>query len=427
MAIRFYLAPHERDILLERVPQLDESVRTRLSLGVVEDGELAFDFTEALFREFIDTVEFVVATTDDKALLPILMMLYNACEDDSVSDSASWGELCDAEDRDEYDDKDDYDAEDLTSEMRLLGVREDITKELLRLLNERNPETLEEVRTLFLEAVMRRNRKPMKELGGLTPEHMMRMLHIDWKSPESAMTLHEDIPPELLQNSNMLDDAMLFLRMMRERNGVKATARGNLPRKFVMEIRPQLKDPRAHLTAFRASRKYWNEDDVFPLLVLRHLLTLSGLLRKTKGVFKITRKGERMLAPDKAGALLTTLFHTYYRKFNVAFVDRLPECPSLQFAVVYSLFMLKRYAADWITVETVGPRLFPSFVMEEFASESVGLEPNWHIFARTRLLSPLTQFGLIEGADLNSFLQSYNLDSKVRITPLFDAMIEFHV
>ncbi len=435
MTVNLYLSIAERDILLNHLSKTYKNIRARLQLGVVDERGLSFDFEEQDFYELVDAVELNAAITDDKDLIVILTKLYDLLEEDPNLDPDYWDDeeefeddFEDEEEADEYGGDFEGSLDELTALGKRMGMPDKMVEEIHQKLLERQPRNEEELNAILEEVACAFSMHPMPGFDNLTPEEIQRMLFVDdWRSPDSAITLQEDIPPELLHDNIMLDNALLFLRMVHEQDGVKATAKGNLNRKFISAIHPLFKNAMVCGSEYDDLPTCCNEEHVPALTMMRHILELAGLLRMTKGMFRITRKGERMLAQEKMGALLALLFHTYYRKFNIAFVDTFDPCPSIQLGIVYSFLMLKRYASDLIAMADIKDKLYPPFVWEEISEKEILGFDLWRLLAETRIIKPLYLFGMIE-SDEEDFLSSmFEISTKIKTTPLFDALLEFKV
>ncbi|HDP35239.1 MAG TPA: hypothetical protein ENN29_09045 [Candidatus Hydrogenedentes bacterium] len=409
MNIQFTLSPEERNLILQRVDGLGEETRTYLRLGVVGRDGLLFEMPKYEFVYFLDSLEYAATNTDDRELMNIFTQLYALVEEEGIDNL-------------EFLDDEDF----LDDEENVLDPK--IEEEFIRLLQERRPETFEEAFSILKEFVAERALLPKRDFDGLSLEQLYRMLNTPWDDPDSAIMLREDVSSELLSNNTMLHNARLLLNKIQETGHDKATAKGNLNQKLVKALRPHLKGTYLAQSRYDDYKKVWREGDLRPLIILRALLLEGRYLRKAKGFFKVTQKGKRLLAPEKDGALLADLFHTYFRKYNIAYADRLPPCETIQYSIPYSLLMIKRYATEWIALEDLSELIFPPFVEEQIRMENS--EFYFTFLARIRVLEPLREFGLLESNEDEEDDETFGFlsdRSRLRITPLFDALIEFRL
>jgi hypothetical protein len=182
--------------------------------------------------------------------------------------------------------------------------------------------------------------------------------------------------------------------------------------------------PTGFLEDLRDFKKTWNEEDVFLLHTLRVVLALAGLLRKFKGSFRVTRKGERLAQESAAGKLYTALFRAFFRKFNLGYLDRFPECFGVQETLAYSLFMVGRHATDWVSPQQLAPRLLLPTVSAEIPLSPFGTDDRV-LLSEIRILRPLVRFGLIECQAPEERAPFRLRLGRVRKTVLFDAFLSF--
>ncbi len=260
------------------------------------------------------------------------------------------------------------------------------------------------------------------ELGGLSLVEAMRLCGSDWEDASGAVRLNEELTLAELQGAPMLLNARLFLRAVADAGSLKATAKGNLTRKFVASMLDRLHCEPGHVDSVRAVNKVINEADFWPLHIVRVIVELARLVRRTKGVFRTTKKRQALLAEEKAGVLYALLFRTHFRKFNLAYLDRLAEIHSLQATVGFSLFMVGRHADRWVKPEKLAPLVLFPVAKAELATLPPWGRGAWPV--ESRILRPLVSFGLLERRELPSedrWMRPY----EVRKTKLFDRFLQF--
>ena len=268
------------------------------------------------------------------------------------------------------------------------------------------------------------NRRPIEEMGGLSPEQVSRLIYGSWEDKQGAITFNRDVPLSEIEEARMFQNARTFLRAVLESGGVKATAKGNLNRKSVSDMTNAMSWPSGYLDSLRIVSKVLNETDVTQLHALRITLELAGLLRLTKGTFKITSSGKKLLEDSRAGELYALLFITYFRDFNLSYADRMPENSVLQDTIAFSFYMLAENAARWEQGQKIAPMLLlPSVRTHIMKSAKHSWQEDFTWLVLARILSPLESFGLLrlresrKGKILESF--------KVRKTDLFDRLLRF--
>jgi len=158
--------------------------------------------------------------------------------------------------------------------------------------------SMSEVQAFVGRYMQQQNQTPLEEFHGLSPEQMHRMQHFPFSSPELVKV------PEVLNTSPTAPIMTLFglLTEAIGEQGLKPTAKGNLPRKFC----------RATALAFWGEDVYQentrfggiNGEQDFPdLHTTRLVAKLAGLIRKYKGRFILSRNCRALLSGDGAAAI----------------------------------------------------------------------------------------------------------------------------
>ena len=260
------------------------------------------------------------------------------------------------------------------------------------------------------------------------PDHwqMQQLLWTDVSEPSGCLRLREDLDPAELAASVYLANARLFLSLMGE-SGIPATAKGNLGRAFVLAVNERMRFS-DYDGEWRPYIKVHKEDDMWPLHVLRVVLTVGGAIRKYRGRFLVTKRGVELGADERAGALQAHLLRTFFGKFNLSYLDRFRDDSTFQSTVAYSLFMMRRIGDEWKTPERL--REFSQLglrFMEEIDEQ--GRRDRQWIFDH-RLLRPLENFGLLEtrlGAPLIGGDGLSRKRYEVRKTALYDRLVTFEL
>ncbi|CAA9311494.1 MAG: hypothetical protein AVDCRST_MAG11-1526 [uncultured Gemmatimonadaceae bacterium] len=285
--------------------------------------------------------------------------------------------------------------------------------------------TVDELNAALRTATARYNRRAQAELGGLAPAAVHELLAADWLGAGSAIRLDDSISLDELAPARTLHDARLALAMLAERGAVKATPNGNLPRAFVGEFRERMRPRGDQWDEPSAGPRLPNEEDCFPLHLPRVLLVLAGLVKRRRGVFSRTRRGEQLTAGARAGALLATLIRTHFRALNLAYLDGAGPEPDFQGALGYTLYRFSQVGAGWrrpgeLTEALVLPGVRDALrVSRHFDLPALILE--------TRFLRPLTGFGLAEARSAPREPGAPIARSAYRKSPLFDRAVRFRV
>lgn len=213
---------------------------------------------------------------------------------------------------------------------------------LRKALEGRQFSSLEEAQAFVNQIAQQRNRRPLDEFHGLSPEQMHQILNFPFASDGLVHfpdVLDVDPVAPILTLFELLTDAI-------GEQGLKPTAKGNLPRNVFRE---------AALTylgeeKYREHTRFGNinrEEDFDDLHVTRLVAELAGLIRKYKGRFILSRDCRRLLAGDGMAAIYPRLFRAYVEQFNWAYRDGYPELRLMQSTFLFTLYLLARYGDTW--------------------------------------------------------------------------------
>jgi len=217
-----------------------------------------------------------------------------------------------------------------------------MSEALRKALEGRQFNSLEEAQAFLDQITQQQNRRPLDEFHGLSPEQMHQILNLPFTSPglvHFAEVLDADPDAPILTLFELLTNAI-------GEQGLKPTAKGNLPRNLCREA----------AQAYWGEQKYQEktrfgginrEEDFDDLHVTRLVAELAGLIRKYKGRFILSRDCRRLLAGDGMRAIYPRLFRAYVEQFNWAYRDGYPELRLMQSAFLFTLYLLSRYGSAW--------------------------------------------------------------------------------
>ncbi len=220
------------------------------------------------------------------------------------------------------------------------GLAQSILDEITAAAAQQPVSTLEELNAFASQVTNQRNRSALAEFCGLTPDQMTHMLYTPFTSPE---TVRFSTGMQPVEDAEIMQVFITLVEAIGE-TGLKATATGNLPLKFCKAMAQQLQenkddnDPRRMLIGGIRSEK-----DLEVLHCTRLVAQLTGLIRKYRGKFVLTRKCRDMLAGEDYDNLYFELFKAYSTKFNWGYRDGYPEAEIVQLSFLYTLFLLLKY------------------------------------------------------------------------------------
>ncbi len=262
------------------------------------------------------------------------------------------------------------------------------------------------------------NTAPQAGLGGLSPVQVGELIYGDWEST-GALRLEEGCRTSDLESARFLQVARLLLEVVRDEGPLPATQAGNLTRRSVDQLLGRIPGSGEVLEVLGRQARVLNEQDIYLLHIPRVVLGLAGLLVRRKG-FRITARGRTLMDERRTGELFAGLFRTFFRTFNLAYLDGGPEQPGFQRTIAFSVFQVGRHAVDWATVEQLAERVLLPDALDPTDPYYGPHTAPWLL--ATRLLNPLCEFGLLERR-LAGEEAEWQRVSEFRKAPLFDRFV----
>ncbi len=217
-----------------------------------------------------------------------------------------------------------------------------MSESLRKALEGRQFNSPEEAQVFLDQITQQQNRRQLDEFHGLSPEQMHQILNFPFAS--QGLVRFEDV-----LDANPVAPLLTLFKLLADaigEQGLKPTAKGNLPRNFCRE---------AALVYWGEQRYQENtrygginrEEDFDDLHVTRLVAELAGLIRKYKGRFILSRDCRRLLAGDGMTTIYLKLFRAYVEQFNWAYRDGYPELRFMQSAFLFTLYLLTHYGDAW--------------------------------------------------------------------------------
>jgi hypothetical protein len=177
------------------------------------------------------------------------------------------------------------------------GPAAGVLEELKEIMKEKQFSSIKETQAFLDWHAAQKNRVPVDDFQGLSPEHMLRFLHFPFSSPDlvtfpARLTASPEAPVTKL--FDILVNAIGV-------KGLKATAKGNLPVKVVQEATLACRSGEEK-KLYGAVR---SETDFFDLHVTRLVSVLAGLIRKYQGRFLLTAKCRKLMTEGGYGGGLS--------------------------------------------------------------------------------------------------------------------------
>lgn len=284
--------------------------------------------------------------------------------------------------------------------------------------------SLEQLQAFTNAFMQQRNTRPNADFHDLSSEQMHMLLHFSFDRPDlfqfsQNLTPAPDVP--IMALIHTLAEAI-------DEKGLKATAKGNLPANLVRHAYEVYK-PYNSADDFLYYRLVNKEDDFEALHAARVLLEVSGLLRKTKGRFYLTKKYQTLVNKKGTGGVYMELLQTYCTKFNWAYRDRMSDMPFIRQSFLFTLFLLAKYGdkvkpASFYTEHFL--RAFPMVVFEAEEDQYSSAEDQVKHCYEWRCLNRFVQFfglGEITVKDIKQPRAEVNIQK----TPLLNQVVTFMV
>jgi hypothetical protein len=229
-----------------------------------------------------------------------------------------------------------------------------MTKDLMEEVSGHNFPSLDALNAFIQQKVTAQNNAPLKEFLGLSSSQMHLMLNAPFDCPDVITFNNEWVPKNsvVMNIFKMLSDAI-------PAEGLKATAKGNLPLKLSRDIRDNT--PKGDLT-FRD--KINSEEEFCELHMTRLISDLGGLIKLRKGRFYLTKKGDSLSQVQNKGLLFQALLKSYTTRFNWGYLDGFSDdgrIEIIQKGWLFSLYCLLAFGKQWRPLSFYANYFFEAF------------------------------------------------------------------
>ena len=296
--------------------------------------------------------------------------------------------------------------------------------EIRELFQDREFSSLEEANEVLGAHFHRKNRMVDNAFSGLSPEQMNMILYDPFDSPNCirfTWSFEKEYSAPILTLFSLLAEAI-------GEDGLKPTAKGNLPQRFCREAALSYWGEKLHqeMTRFGKINK---EEDFLDLNVARLVAEMAGLIRKYRGKFILSRECRRILKQQGLMGVYPLLFMTYIQEYNWGYGDRYNDLPFIQQSFAYTLYLLQRFTAQWqhqSFLEEKYIQAFPMLLTEFSDNDYTSPERQLSHCYTLRTIHRFAAFlGLVELEKVDK--EKYLSDYQVRKLPLLDTVVSFSV
>lgn len=284
--------------------------------------------------------------------------------------------------------------------------------------------SLEEAQAFASELIRGKNRIPVDEFEGLSPEQMNRLIHQPFESPDLVAF------PEVLDQEphGPMSDLFRYVIDAIDEKGLKLTPKGNLPRGLSQEAARHVLGEEGY-ERFTHITKIRGEEDYPDLFATRTIAKMAGLLRKRHGRLFRTKRCDQLLRAGGHAAIYPLLLRTAASRFNWGYRDRYPELWIIQHSFLFTLRMLARHGSEWRDTSFYAHafvRAFPAALDE--LSPPMYSTPE-EMLARCYVFRALERFAAFCGlAEIDPDPAHYRREGeRIRALPLLASAVQFRI
>ena len=311
----------------------------------------------------------------------------------------------------------------LSMDFAFTPIQKEITTDIQEHLQGKDFKSIEHLNAELKTSYDKRNSDP--EMGNLSPNQVSSLIYINWDDENCPMKFNKNLTPEDLKLSRFFNNTRLFLKTLIELSDEDtATTTGNLNRKLVKFVFDKLDIKADYRDTIIRYNKVLNEEDVFPLHIIRIVCEAGELIHKRSKKIVFKKNYHNLLSDENAGELYWFLFRAFFEGLNLGCLDRYPKATDLQETIGYSFYRLSTLCNEYKTIEELYRQiLLPKVIGNIEKTDSPIIDKSGII--KTRIIKPLEEFGLVECQRKGE--KYYSEIEKVKKTELFDRFMKFRI
>lgn len=241
-----------------------------------------------------------------------------------------------------------------------------VNDELSEFLEDRDFDDLKQVQSAADAFMLHRNNKPIDDFHGLSATQMQCLLDEPFATGVLNLRFSE---VDNIASCKVMILARYILNGIGD--GIKATAKGNLPKSLVLEA---LTEHDKYFERPWSLNRVNKEEDFFDLHVARLLLTLLKIIRIFKGKWIITAHGKTLIKANGSienreftNLLYQLMLECFCKQYNWAYRSYDEQYSFIQQSVGFSLYLLQKYGnverlGTWYANEFINA--FPDLLLE---------------------------------------------------------------
>lgn len=268
---------------------------------------------------------------------------------------------------------------------------------------------------------MEKNFEPVGDFEGFSPHEMYGLLYSPFEEDESPLRLNPNLTVKHLSQLKFFSDMVKYLEMVKEREPLKLTQKGNLPRKFCRALHDSgIEDEK--LIALSRQPIYREHDSSY--IHVTNVLTKDwGLSKKRHGYLSLTHKARKYLDSENHTKLFLEVFKRYTTEYNWAYTDGYPESSIIQEGFGFSIFLVQKYGDQPRLADFYGSKYLKAFpvALKDFPETTYfSSEKNFYRAYYIRVFRRfLKRFGLIEISGEDHITEKVTVQKR----PIIDRLI----
>jgi len=264
----------------------------------------------------------------------------------------------------------------------------------------------------------------LDQFAGLSSSQLHRLLDSPFDSPELVRfpkTLAEQPEAPVVTLFTLLVEAI-------GEQGLKATAKGNLPQKFCREAALTYRGQQAGGEGSKAGNIN-KELDFLDLHVTRLMAERAELIGLQAGRFVLSDKCRTLLDRGGMAAVYPLLLRSGAVGLHWGDRDRYQALPFMQYSFLFSLYLVSRFGNDWQPAALYQDHFLRAFplLLDEMKSPESGTSPEQALrccYTLRTLEHFAGFFGLVTLEPMED-TEAADPQYRLRKTPLFDQAVRF--
>ncbi len=284
----------------------------------------------------------------------------------------------------------------------------------------------------FLNNYMsQQNNRGIKDFLGISPSQMMRITSGDLEEIEDVVTLNEKLTNKDVASVPIMQHLDYLLSLYKENDYIlELTAKGNYRPYLVKQFNAHFFSDDKYLCNIDRENKSWALGLIHTILL--DLEYIDDHSNRSSGKSRLKEEGLMLLNKNSHVELYLEVLD--YLLYDLDWVDQLregfkfEEFSHIQNSAVFSLFLLKKLAANFTDRETIYDayvKAFPDFDPSQGSEKPLTLFPLiYNILLVNDFCLPL---GLVELEEREQTLKGYPAEVLFKTTKLFQKLFQWHV